>query len=75
MDVKVDKFETNLIDARDLMSKKLKEDVSIKFKHQGNKVQCKFNEETLDGLNKLYKQISQCQTYAVKTTLDLTRHA
>ena len=71
MDVKVDKLESKLIDAQDLMSKKLKEDVSIKFKHEGNKVQYKFNEETLDGLNKLYKQIPQCQTQVVKTTLDL----
>ena len=49
----------------------MKEDVSIKFKHEGSKVQYKFNEETLDGLNKLYKQIPQSQTQAVKTTLVL----
>ncbi|CAC5360929.1 unnamed protein product [Mytilus coruscus] len=54
---KMDNLESKLVREQDAMSKKIKKEVSIKFKHEGNRIQFKFNEETVNGLNKLYKLI------------------
>ena len=53
----MDSLESKLVREQDAMSKKIKEEVSIKFKHEGNRIQFKFNEEVVNDLNKLYKLI------------------
>ncbi|CAG2201894.1 unnamed protein product [Mytilus edulis] len=45
MDGKMDSLESKLVREQDAMSKKIKEEVSIKFKHEGNRIQFKFNNE------------------------------
>jgi hypothetical protein len=44
-DNKLGDLKSELIQEQDSPTKKLKEDVSLKFKHEGNKIQHKFNEE------------------------------
>ncbi|VDI24031.1 Hypothetical predicted protein [Mytilus galloprovincialis] len=65
MDGKMDSLESKLVREQDAMSKKIKEEVSIKFKHEGNRIQFKFNEEIVNDLNKLYKSIPSKQRHIV----------
>ncbi|CAC5364665.1 unnamed protein product [Mytilus coruscus] len=51
-DNKLVDLKSDLVREQDVISKKLKEEVSLKFKHEGNKIQYKFNEETITKLNK-----------------------
>jgi len=48
-------LKSDLISEQDSRSKKYRQD--IKFKSEGNRIQYRFNDEVLEGLNKLYKQI------------------
>ena len=49
-------LKSDLISEQDSRSKKHSEDSNIKFKSEGNRIQYRFNEEVLEGLEKLYKQ-------------------
>lgn len=71
MDGKIGDLESKLLREQDAMTKKLKEDVSIKFKYEGNRVQYEFNEEVISELNKLYKQIPQEEPKSVRMVLDI----
>ena len=51
-------LKSDLVSEQDNLSRKLKEEVDIKFKKEGNKIQFRFNEEILNGLLKLQKNIS-----------------
>ncbi|XP_062618634.1 uncharacterized protein LOC134280240 [Saccostrea cucullata] len=42
----------------DDLAKKLKKDVSVSFKHEGNKIQFEFNSEILNDLSKVQKKLS-----------------
>ena len=53
-DNKIGDRKSELVQEQDFISRKLKEEVSIKFKHEGNKIQHKFNEEVVAELQKLY---------------------
>jgi hypothetical protein len=55
--VKLGDLKLELIQEQDSLNKKIKSDVSIKFKSEGNKIQHTFNEEVLEMLQKLYKQL------------------
>ena len=46
----------DLISEQDSRSEKYKEDFNIKFKSESNRIQYRFNEDALEGLQKLYKQ-------------------
>lgn len=72
MDGKIETLESKLVREQDAMTKKLKEDVSIKFKYEGNRVQYEFNEEVITELNKLYKQIPQEESKSVRMVLDIS---
>ena len=54
MEGKMGELESKLVREQDAMSKKLKDDVSIKFKHEGNKIQFNFNEEVMSVLKKSF---------------------
>ncbi|CAC5405031.1 unnamed protein product [Mytilus coruscus] len=71
MDGKIDNLETKLVREQNTMSNKIKEEVSIKFKHEGNRIQFKFNEETVNELNKLYKLIPSTEAQSIRVVLDL----
>jgi hypothetical protein len=51
--VKLGDLKLELIQEQDSLNKKIKSDVSIKFKSEGNKIQHTFNEEVLEMLQKL----------------------
>ena len=42
----------------DSLAKQLKKEVSVNFKHEGNKIQFNFNSEILNDLSKLQKRLS-----------------
>jgi hypothetical protein len=57
LDVKLRDLKSELIQKQDSLKKKIKSDVSIKFKSEGNKIQHTFNEKVVEMLQKLYKQL------------------
>ena len=71
MEGKMGELESKLVREQDAMSKKLKDDVSIKFKHEGNKIQVNFNVDVMDVLKKLYKQIPKSETQCMRFVFDL----
>ena len=71
MDGKMVDLESKLIHEQDAMSKKIKEEVAIKFNHEGNRIQYNFNEDVINGLNKLHKQIPSSQSQNLRIVLDL----
>ncbi|CAC5404635.1 unnamed protein product [Mytilus coruscus] len=71
MNGKMDNLESRLVREQDAMSKKIKEEVSIRFKYERNRIQFKFNEETLNELNKLYKLIPSTEAQSIRVVLDL----
>ncbi|VDI71688.1 Hypothetical predicted protein [Mytilus galloprovincialis] len=71
VDGKMNSLESKLVREQDAMSKKIKEEVSIKFKHEGNRIQFKFNEEIANDLNKLYKSIPSTEAQSLRVVLDL----
>ncbi|CAC5381118.1 unnamed protein product [Mytilus coruscus] len=67
----MDNLESKLVRKQEAMSKKIKEEVFIKFKHEGNRIQFKFNEETVNEPNKLYKLIPSTEAQSIRVVLDL----
>ncbi len=70
-DRKFNDLKTDLSREQEILNKKLKEDVSLKFKHEGNKVQHKFNEEVISELHSLFKFVPRSETEVSKIILDL----
>lgn len=58
MDYKFTDLRSELSSEQEKLSLKLKEEVGIKFKKEGNGIQHKFNEEISNGLNKIQKSVS-----------------
>jgi hypothetical protein len=61
LDTKLDSSkEELLISGNDIdnITKSIKREVSVKFKHEGNKIQYNFNSELLSDLTKLQKRVS-----------------
>ena len=56
---------------QDSLTKKLKEDVSLKFKREGNKIQHKFNEEIVSELNKLLKFAPLSESHVIQLVSNL----
>lgn len=48
---------SELVQEQDSLKQKIKSDVAIKFKSEGNTIQHTFNEEVLEMFQKLYKQL------------------
>ncbi|VDI24017.1 Hypothetical predicted protein [Mytilus galloprovincialis] len=70
-DNKLVDLKSDLVREQDVISKKLKEEVSLKFKHEGNKIQYKFNEETITELNKVYSFVPRSETKVSRIIIDL----
>lgn len=64
-------LKSELVQEQDNISKKLKEDVSIKFKHEGNKIQHQFNEEIITELHKLHKFVPHSENQVTHVILNL----
>ncbi|CAC5391544.1 unnamed protein product [Mytilus coruscus] len=61
-DNKLVDLKSDLVREQDVISKKINEEVSLKFKHEGNKIQHKFNEEVITELNKVYSFVPRSET-------------
>ena len=57
LDHKFVDFKSDILSEQDTLAKKFREESNIEFKSEGNRIQCRFNEEILDGLHKLQKLI------------------
>ncbi len=55
LDTKLSDLKTDIISEQESISLKVKEDVNLKFKSEGNKIQYRFNEDILANLGKLRK--------------------
>ncbi|VDI68328.1 Hypothetical predicted protein, partial [Mytilus galloprovincialis] len=72
LDSKLGELKSELIQEQDCLKRKIKEDVTLKFKGEGNRIQYTFNEELLDTVNKLSKFIPNSNTQAYRLVLDIT---
>ena len=72
LDVKLGDLKSQLIQEQDSIKKKIKGDVALKFKSEGNRIQHTLNEEVLESLYKLSKLISSVQSQASRIIVDLT---
>ena len=70
--MKLGDLKSELIQEQHSLKKKIKSDVSIKFKSEGNKIEHTFNEEVLEMLQKLYKQLPVDLTQQLRSVLDIT---
>jgi len=59
LDVKLVDLKQDLISEQDSFTQKVKDDVNQKFKKEGNKIQFLFNEDILNSLHKLQKQVTK----------------
>jgi Txe/YoeB family toxin of Txe-Axe toxin-antitoxin module len=59
LDFKLVDLKQDLISEEDNFSQKVKDDVNQKFNKEGNKIQFLFNEDILNGLHKLQKQVTK----------------
>ena len=51
-------LKSDLIAEQNTLSKKYKEEASLKFKSEGNRIQYRFNEEILEGFLRLHKHLA-----------------
>lgn len=70
LDVKLGDLKADLASEQDCISRKIKEEVAIKFKKEGNGIQFRFNEEVLNGLLKL-QRLSCIDSSASSIVFDL----
>ena len=70
-DNKLGELKSELVQEQDYRTKKLKGDVSLKFKHEGNKIQHKFNEEIVSELNKLLKFVPLSESHVIQLISNL----
>jgi hypothetical protein len=67
LDVKLGDLKSELIQEQDSLKKKIKSDVLIKFKSEGNTIQHTFNDEVFEMLQKLYKQLPVDLTQQIRS--------
>ena len=60
LDFKLVDLKQDLIFEQDSFTQKVKDYVNKKIKKEGNKIQFLFNEDILNGLHKLQKQVTYC---------------
>ena len=70
-DNKLGDLKSELVQEQDSLTKKLKGDVSLKFKHEGNKIQHKFNEQIVSELNKLLKFAPLSESHVIQLISNL----
>ncbi|CAG2236481.1 unnamed protein product [Mytilus edulis] len=57
LDKKLVDLKSDILSEQDNLSKKFRDEANIKFKSEGNRIQFRFNENILDGLNKIHKDL------------------
>ena len=70
-DNKLSDLKSELVREQDSLTKKLKEDVSLKFKHEGNKIQHTFNEGIVSELIKLLKFVPHSESHVIQLISNL----
>lgn len=70
-DNRLEDLKSELVQEQNNISKKLKEDVSIKYKHEGNKIQHNFNEEIIAEFQKLHKFVPHSETQVTHLIFNL----
>lgn len=68
---KMDVLESQLEREQYAMSQKKQEEVSFKLENEGNRIQFKFKEKTVNGLNKVYIQIPSRKARKIRVVLDM----
>ena len=62
-------LKSDLLSEQDSLSKKFRDESSIKFISQRNRIQFKFNEEIQSGVQKIYKQLPVVNTNTASASL------
>lgn len=57
LDRKLIDLKSDLLSEQDNLSKKFRDEASIKLRSEGNRIQFRFNEDILEGLHKLHRQL------------------
>ena len=70
-DNKLDDLKSELVQEQDYLTKKLKGDVFLKYKHEGNKIQHKFNEEIVSELINLLKFVPLSESHVIQLISNL----
>lgn len=70
LDNKFTDFKSDYMSQQDALTKRFRDESTIKFKSEGNRIQYRFNEDILDGLNQLHRLVPSTDKAAV-CTIDL----
>ena len=70
-DNKLGDLKSELVQEQDYLTKKLKGDVFLKYKHEGNKIQHKFNEEIVSELINLLKFVPLSESHVIQLISNL----
>ena len=71
LDHKVVDLKSDLLSEQDSLSKKFRDEPSIKFKSGGNRIQFKFNEGIQSGVQEIYKQLATPNTTSASLALNI----
>lgn len=72
LDHKLVDIKPDIISEQNYLSQKPRE-ANIKFKSEGNRIQFRFNEQIVNGVQKLYKHLLTSDSSIVKVAADLIR--
>ena len=64
-------MKSDLLSEQDSLSKKFRDESSIKFKSEGNRIQFKFNEGIQSGVQQIYKQLATSNTTSASLALNI----
>lgn len=65
LDHKLVDLKTDILSEQKSFTKKFREDTSIKFKSEGNRIQFRFNEDIQEGLENLQRQVKHSPQFAI----------
>ncbi|VDI07598.1 Hypothetical predicted protein [Mytilus galloprovincialis] len=68
LDKKLVDLKSDILSEQENLSKKYRDEANIKFKSEGNRIQFRFNESILDGLNKIHKDLKEINSSGLLTT-------
>ena len=71
LDHKIVDLKSDLLSEQDSLSKKFRDESSIKFKSRGNRIQFKFSEEIQSGVQQIYKQLATPNTTSASLALNI----
>jgi hypothetical protein len=71
LDHKIVDLKSDLLSEQDSLSKKFRDESSIKFKSGGNRIQFKYNEGIQSGVQQIYKQLATPNTTSASLALNI----